>query len=99
MEDMKRLNDNDLAQVSGGKEDHNDYLYETSLLHDTIFYKAISTTPANYKEWARLAATNRIRVREENIVDWKGDVYVRCIKRVDDMVEGYILQKDVALRK
>lgn len=94
--DSKKLNDKELEQVVGGKQDKDDYVYEAVASTATPFFKAISSTPENYKVWFELApGVTEIRVREENLVDWHGDVYVRCIAKVDQIEEGYVLQKYV----
>lgn len=95
MEDMKKLTETELEQVSGGKIDPEDYLYETTVNKETPFYKAISMTPENYKVWFDAAPGVHFRVREEDCVDWLGKVYVRCFTRIDKLEEGYILQSDI----
>lgn len=93
--DINKLNENDLEQVTGGKQDVHDYIYETTVNKETPFYKAISMTPINYSVWFFPGPGNQIRVREENLVDFQGKTYVRCIANVRAVEEGYILQDDV----
>lgn len=94
--DIKNLNETELEQVSGGKQDKNDYIYEATTNASVPFIKAISSTPANYEVWFYSApGVTRFRVREENVVDWLGDTYVRCITRIDELEEGYILQSAI----
>lgn len=92
----RELDGKELENVAGGKQDKNDYIYETVATVETPFYKAISTTPANYQVWFELCpGVTRIRVREEDIVDWMGNTYVRCIAKVDNIEEGYVLQDHI----
>ena len=92
---LAELTEDELQQVSGGKQDTHDYIYETTVSAETPFFKSISLTPENYKVWFDLAPGVRIRVREEGLIDWLGKTYVRCIAKVDAVEEGYVLQEYV----
>ena len=98
-ENKKELREPELEMVAGGKQDKNDYLYETRVKVETPFIKSISPSVTRYEVWFYPApGYTRIFVREENVIGYQGKRYVRCIAKVDDIEEGYILQDDVILK-
>lgn len=99
MADLEKntLNDDTLSQVTGGSINQAfDYLYETKVIKDTKFLDGVPNTQVNVRKWTDLAVGQRVRVISDTVyLDYMQRPYLKCIKKVDTIVEGYILEADL----
>ena len=95
-QDKNALNDESLGDVTGGLGKSPDYLYETKAIRNTAFLDGVPNTQVNVRKWTDLAVGQRVRVISDTVyLDYMQRPYLKCIKKVDTIVEGYILEADL----
>ena len=94
------LNDEALSKVTGGSVGRTpDYLYETKVIKNTDFLDGVPNTQVNVWKLTELSAGERIRVADDTVyTDYLQRPYLKCYKKIDTIVEGYVLAADLAPR-
>ena len=92
------LNDEVLAEVTGGSVSRTpDYLYETKAINNTQFLDGVPNTQYNVWKLADISAGERVRVASDTVyTDYLQRPYLKCFKKIDTIVEGYVLAADLA---
>ena len=94
------LNDKELTEVSGGSVGRTpDYLYETIAINNTQFLDGVPNTQYNVWKLADISAGERVRVASDTVyTDYLQRPYLKCFKKIDTIVEGYVPATDLAPR-
>ena len=98
-QEKNALNDESLGDVTGGLGKSPDFLYETKAIRNTAFLDGVPNTRVNVWKLADLSAGERIRVASDTVyTDYMQRPYLKCLKKIDTIVEGYVLSEDLEPR-
>lgn len=94
------LNDEILTEVTGGSVGRTpDYLYETKAINNTQFLDGVPNTQYNVWKLADISVGERVRVASDTVyTDYLQRPYLKCFKKIDTIVEGYVPATDLAPR-
>ena len=76
-----------------------DYLYEAKVINNTKFLDGLPNTQFNVWTLTDLVVGERVRVVSDAVyTDYLQRRYLKCLKKIDTIVEGYVLEADLAPR-
>lgn len=95
-----QLTENEMEQVTGGSVAKTpDYLYDTKAIKNTQFLDGVPNTQYDVWKLADISVGERVRVASDVVyTDYLQRPYLKCFKKIDTIVEGYVLATDLAPR-